>query len=602
MSDTHTAGAVPERETIDTQDMWDVQALYPTDALWESDIEALETLMAPLEAMQGTLTTAENVARFLSAQTELDRLAERVYVYAHLRADENTANTENQAREGRIRQLYADLSSRLAWARPELLQNPEQTLEAWLSEPCLEGHRYALKQLIRHKPHTLSAPEERLLAGASPIFAAPGEVFKLLTNADMTFPEITDADGNQQEMSQGRFVRFLQDRDRAVRREAFGAMYDTFGQVRNAVAATLRNHVKMHTFVARTRHHESALHAALSSDNIPTDVYNSLIAATHEALPAFHRYVDLRRRALALDHVDMYDMYVPIVPEVDMHVPFEEAAQWAIAACAPLGDDYVKVLRSAFEQRWIDKFECRGKRSGAYSSGCYDSLPYILLNYQGTLNDVFTLAHELGHSMHSWLANHTQPPQTAGYPIFIAEIASTANEGLLLHYLLEEHAGDERLRAYLINHFCNGFRGTVYRQTMFAEFEKVIHEMDAEGKPVTPDTLSDVYAKLNADFHGEAVQADARIGLEWARIPHFYYNFYVYKYATSLCASQIFVQRLLADATTADSYLDLLRAGGSADPLDLVSKAGVELLSRRTFEQAFTTFAQRVEELQDLLP
>jgi oligoendopeptidase F len=592
---------IPERDAIPEACRWDVAALYPTPEAWEADYARIPARLEPLEALRGTLGSAEAVLRFLTLDTELDLLLDRLHTYAHLKADEDTAQTANQARQSRLRVTLSETAARLSWARPELLANSEAELRRWAELPALAPHRYSLTKLLRHKPHTLSEPEERILSGAGTLFSAPGEVYGLLTNADLRFPDIEDDTGAPRPLSQGRFISFMLNRNREVRRRAFAGLYDTYGTVRNTTTATLRNHIHMHTFVARTRHYRSALEAALSADNIPVSLYEALIAAVHNALPHFHRYADLRRRCLGLTALDMYDMYVPIVPATDLKVPFEQAMEWVIAACQPLGDEYVEILRRAAPERWIDRCENRGKRSGAYSGGCYRGLPYILMNYQDTLDDAFTLAHELGHSMHSWLANAAQPPQTASYPIFIAEIASTANEALLLDYLIKQPQTTADLKAYLLNHYCDGFRGTVYRQTMFAEFEKRTHELDAAGTSLTPDGLAEEYGELNRRYHGPAVSPDPRIGLEWSRIPHFYYNFYVYKYATSFCASQVFVQRILAGGSQREAYLGLLRAGGSADPLDLVRDAGVDLTQPETMAQAFERFDATVSQLSGLL-
>jgi oligoendopeptidase F len=592
---------IPERSSIPEAWRWDVAALYPTPEAWEEDYARLPALLGPLEALRGQLAKAETVRRFLELDSELDVLLDRLYTYAHLKADEDTAQTPNQARESRMRVTLSETAARLSWARPELLANPEAELRRWIDLPALAPYRYNVLRLLRHKPHTLSETEECILSGAGTLFAAPGEVYKLLTNADLQFPDIEDETGARRQLSQGRYLSFMLNRNRDVRQRAFAGLYDTYGSVRNTTTATLRHHVHMHNFLARTRHYGSALEAALSADNIPVSLYEALIAAVHGALPHFHRYADLRRRCLGLEALDMYDMYVPIVPAADLKVPFDQAMEWIVAACQPLGDEYVQILRRAVAERWIDRCENRGKRSGAYSSGCYRSLPYILLNYQDTLDDAFTLAHELGHSLHSWLANAAQPPQTAGYPIFIAEIASTTNEALLLDYLLKQPQTTPDQQAYLLNHYCDGFRGTVYRQTLFAEFEKAIHELDAAGTSLTPAGLTEHYAELNRGYHGPAVIPDPRVGLEWSRIPHFYYNFYVYKYATSFCAAQIFVKRILAGGGARDAYLGLLRAGGSADPLDLVRDAGVDLTQPETLAQAFDQFAATVAELSRLL-
>jgi len=593
-------GEIPARDRIDPAYTWDLEALYADVAAWEADFARIDELVRPLEAMRGGIDSPAAVARLFAAQIELERLLNKLHSYAQLREDEDTGNSESQARSARIRAKVTEVSGRLAWITPELLEHSEEDLRQWSAAEALRADRYEMVKLLRRKPHVLSAREETLLSRARDVFAAPHKAFSYLTDADLRFPRITDAEGRERELSQGRYISFLMDADRRVRRDAFGAMYDTYSSYKNTLAATLSHHVKMQNYLATTRNFPTALAASLHEDNVPVALYETLIAATHEALPHFYRYVELRRRQLGLTDLDMFDVYVPIVPDYEMKVSFEQARDWVIEACAPLGDEYVRTLRSAFADRWIDAYENRGKRSGAYSAGCYDSLPYVLLNYEGTLDHAFTLAHELGHSMHTWLANHSQPPRFASYPIFIAEIPSTLNEVLLLKYLLRTN-DDPRFRAYLLNHFCDTFKGTVYRQTMFAEFEKLAHEMDASGQPLTAEALSEAYYALNARYFGPAIQADERIRWEWSRIPHFYYNFYVYKYATSFCASQIFIQRVLAGQAQVAQYLDLLRGGGSDDPLALIQRAGVDLTDRGTLVGAFQIFGETVAQLDAAL-
>lgn len=595
-------GDIPLRSSVPDGDTWDLAALYADETAWLADFERIDAAVAPILALKGTLSTPGAVRACLDAETELDRLLDRLYVYAHMKADEDTGAPSNQARETRVRSRIAEVSASLAWIRPELLSNDADILAAWLELEELIPHRYGLLNLVRQKAHVLSDAEERVLAGAAPLFGVAGETFKLLSNADLVFRPACDRLGVEKPMSHGRYHFYLQERDRILRRNAFTSMYDAFGKVKNTTACTLRSHVKVHNYLASLRGYTDALEAALSPDNVSCELYRTLIAVCHDALPYLHTYVDLRKKALRLDDLDMYDMYVPLVDEVDLKVPFDKAREWVMAACEPLGSEYTDILQTAFRDRWIDRYENKGKRSGAYSSGCYDSLPYVLMNYQGTLDDVFTLAHELGHSMHSWLANRHQPPQTAGYPIFIAEIASTLNEALLLEYLQRTIAdGRPDLQAYLLNHFCDAFRGTVYRQTMFAEFEAEIHTRESNGLALTPDRLSDYYYELNTCYYGNAVKADAGIGLEWSRIPHFYYNFYVYKYATSFCASQIFAQRIGKSLEARDSYLGLLKGGGSDDPLVLIRNAGVDLLDRETLQAAFGRFSRSVVDLSSAL-
>ncbi len=591
---------IPERMDIKAEDMWNLEPLYDSPEAWEMEFAALEEKVKPLEAMRGQMNSATALADAFGREEELNRLIEKLYVYAHLRKDEDTRNNENQARESRMRARLAEIGGRLAWMTPEILSHSGEELRAWSEAPELASYVYAMTKLLRRKPHVLSEPEETLLSRASEVFSAPSQTYTFLTNADMKFPEAEDSQGRKLELTQGRYGVLLQKTDRALRHSAFNAMYDTIGSFRNTLACTLSSNVKLHNYMAETRHFNSALESSLHEDQIPVSLYEALIHAAHEALPHFYKYVSLRKNCMQLNDLDMYDMYVPIVPDFDMKVSYDQAAQWVVEACAPLGEEYVSVLKEGLAHGWVDRYENRGKRSGAYSSGCYDSHPYVLMNYHGQLNDVFTLAHELGHSMHSYLSNHTQPYHYADYPIFIAEIASTLNEALLLRYLLQKH-DDPKMQAYLLNHFCDEFKGTVYRQTMFGEFEKHVHEMDANGEPLTPDALCDYYYNLNQEFFGPELKADQKIALEWARIPHFYYNFYVYKYATSLCASLIFVEQVLSGVAGREKYLNLLRSGGSNDPLKLIQNAGVDLTSTQTLVRAFEQFGRTADELAKCL-
>lgn len=588
---------VRERAEIALADQWDLDPLYQSSEAWELDFARIEELVAPLETMRGQLASAGAILRLMEADESLDRLLEKLYTYAHLRKDEDTRNNDNQGRESRMRSRLAEIGGRLAWITPEILSHPEDELREWTDSAELAQHRHSMVKLLRRKPHVLSEKEETLLSRASEIFSASSQTFTFLTNADLKFPEVEDAEGRRHELTQGRYGVLMQKHDRVLRRNAFEGMYDTIGSFRNTLSSTLSSNVKMHNYMAQTRHFPTALEAALHEDQIPAALYETLIVATHEALPHFYEYVELRRRRLQVDDLDMHDVYVPIVPEFDMQVPFDQATEWVVAACEPLGREYVDLLKRGLESRWVDRYENHGKRSGAYSSGCYDSQPYVLINYHRRLDDVFTLAHELGHSMHSFLSNRAQPYHYADYPIFIAEIASTLNEALLLRHLLKD-AQDPRFRAYLLNHFCDEFKGTVYRQTMFAEFEKHVHEMDDAGQPLTPDALSEYYYGLNEQFFGPGMKADRRIGMEWARIPHFYYNFYVYKYATSFCATMLFIDRVMEGGGQGrDAYLQLLKSGGSDDPLALIQRAGVDLTSRETLESAFRGFGEAVGEL-----
>lgn len=595
------APRIPRREELAREDTWDLEALFPTPERWEEDFQRIDALLAPALAFQGKLDSPETIAALFEAEDALSLLIERLYAYAHHREDEDTANATNQARSQRILARLTETRARLAWIEPEILAHPAETLERWRDSPALAPYRYTLTRLLRRKPHTLSEKEETLLAGAAEVFRAPYTAFSLLTNADLKFPDVVDAEGRPQPLSNGRYILFLESRDRATRQRAFEAFYDRYIEFQNTLAATLSATIKRDNFLARARRFGSALEAALHPDHVPVSLYDALIQAVRETgLPAFREYLELRRRALDVEALDMFDMYVPIVPDFDMKISWDEAKTWVRESCRPLGEAYLRGVDEAFASRWVDVYENQGKRSGAYSGGCYGAPSYILMNYQGTLDHVFTLAHELGHSMHSWLANQSQPYRYAEYPIFIAEIASTTNEALLLHYLLER-ADNPAFRAYLLNHFLDQVKGTVIRQTQFAEFERRAHELEAGGEPLTAQTLSALYGEINSAYYSAATRPDARISREWSRIPHFYYNFYVYKYATGFSAAQVFARRILEGGETRDRYLDLLRAGGSADPLELIGRAGVDLTDPRAFTDVFALFRERLAEFRGLL-
>lgn len=596
------AEKVPERSDVAVESTWDLTRMFSDNEAWFKSFETVDGLLQDVLALKGQLSTAETLADLLEKSTAMERVLDQLYVFAHLREDENTADPESQERIARIRAKYTEIGAQCAWVEPEILSHDIAELKIWANAPCLANEQKFMQSMILQKPHVLSEKEETLLSKAGELFSAPQQIYGYLTNADLTFESITDENGELVEMSDGRYSRFLRSVHRDVRSAAFSSMYKSYIGMKNTLAATLSTTVKKHNFSADIRGHASALDAALFSDQIPAEVYRSLIQGVREkALPPYFDYLSLRRRKLGVKSLDMYDMYVPIIANCDRSIPFSEARQYVLDACLPLGDTYQKQLKQAFDHRWIDIYENKGKRSGAYSSGCYDSVPYLLLNYSGTIGDVFTLAHELGHSMHTWLANQQQPPRQAGYPIFLAEIASTLNETLLLHHLLGQ-ANDESFKAYLLNYYCDNFKGTVIRQTMFAEFELLVHELDNDGVPLTAQTLSDRYYALNKDYFGDSITADKRIAYEWARIPHFYYNFYVYKYATSFCASQYFAGKIINNSQNAvDNYLNLLQSGGSDFPLALLRQAGIDMCSPSVFEEATQTFAQTVKDLCSMI-
>jgi len=506
----------------------------------------------------------------------------------------------------RARSAYVALSAAGAYVAPEILAIDEATLRGWMASGPLSTYRVWLEDLLRAKPHTLSPSEERLLAMASEPLASFSRVYGVLKNVDLAarLPATPDGTGAEEQLTHASFITRLENRDREVRKRAFEGYYAEFKGNRNTIVATMDGAVKTHVFGARVRSFGSAIEAALFDDNVDVAVYDALISAIHGSLPVFYRYMDLRRRLLGVDRLHMYDVYVPAVPEVSFHYTFDEAADLVCRALAPLGEEYVSTMRNGIQSGWIDRYENIGKHSGAYSSGGYDTMPYVLLNFTGTLDSVFTMAHELGHSMHSWHANHAQPYHQADYPIILAEVASTANEALLNHYMLST-IEDRQARAYLIDRYLDGFRGTMFRQTMFAEFEKAMHAGVEQGQPLTADGLDALYYELVKQYYGDAVafdEEDAPIAWEWSRIDHFFYNFYVYKYATGMASAVAIARSIIQGEPGAlERYLGFLQAGASDEPLAILRRAGVDLTTPEPVSAALSEFERLLNELEGLV-
>lgn len=593
---------LPKRSEIPDQYKWKLEDIYPHDDEWEKDAAKAKQLIEQVQARQGSLSqSGKQLLEVLQLQDELSMLVERLYVYARMRRDEDNTNSTYQALSDRATSLSIQANSALSYIQPEILAIPgEQLKQMQESEPGLAQYRFLLEEITRYKPHTLSAQEEAILAQASEVANAPTTIFGMLNNADITFPMITDEQGEEVELTKGRYTQFLESKDRRVRKDAFEALYATYGKHKNTIAATLASVVKRDVFFARVRKYPSALEAALFGDNIDKSVYENLIATIREHLPLLHRYMRLRKKMLKLDELHMYDLYVPIVQEVEMRIPYEQAVATVTEALRPLGDEYGQALRKGFSSGWIDVYENQGKTSGAYSWGAYTTHPYVLMNYQDDLNNMFTLAHEMGHALHSYFSDQHQPYTYAQYRIFVAEVASTVNESLLMHHLLET-TNERQLRMYLLNYYLERFRTTVYRQTMFAEFEKLIHEQVEAGEALTADSLCTAYHQLNVDYHGPEVVVDREIDLEWARIPHFYNNFYVYKYATGFSAATSLYKQIIEEGTPAVTrYLDFLKSGGSDYPINLLKRAGVDMTSPKPIREALSVFAELLSEMESL--
>ncbi|WP_134686629.1 oligoendopeptidase F [Brevibacillus migulae] len=593
---------LPKRSEVPNEWKWKLEDIYATDAAWEQDVAKIKEMTEQIKAKQGTLAeSGKNLLDTLLLQDEITKILDRVYVYARMRRDEENSNSTYQALTDRASSLATQVSSAMSYIQPEILAIPSEQLEKLQqSEEGLEHYRLLLEEITRFKPHTLSASEEAIMAQVSELASAPGKIFGMLNNADIKFPMITNEKGEEVELTKGRYTQFMESKDRRVRKEAFEALYATYGKHRNTIAATLASVVKRDVFYARTRKYESALKASLFADNIDQSVYDNLIETVREHLPLMHRYVSLRKKLFGVDELHMYDLYVPMVQEVEMEIPYEQAVSTIKEALKPLGDDYGKVLEEGFTSGWIDVYENEGKTSGAYSWGAYTTHPYVLMNYQDNVNNMFTLAHEMGHALHSYYSNKNQPYTYADYRIFVAEVASTLNEALLMHHMLEKTT-DKGERLYLINYYLEQFRGTLFRQTMFAEYEKLIHANSEKEVPLTADSLSEWYRELNVAYHGDEMIVDEQIDLEWARIPHFYNNFYVYKYATGFSAATALSKQILEEGQPAvERYLAFLKSGGSDYPLNLLKKAGVDMTSPQPIRDALAVFKDLLDELEEL--
>ena len=599
-----TAEALPKRSDVARENTWELESIFPSDLAWEADFTRLTAMLPEVRSFQGRLGESGDILlRAIQVRDGAYELMGRLYVYAHMRLDEDSTNSTYQALNDRVTTLYNDLNTAGSYFTPEILALPPDRIEAFLqATPGLQTYRHVLDEIERQRPHVLSTELESLLAQAGEIASAPERIFEMLDYADLKLPQVHDENGELVPLTQGNYVaKFLENRNREVRREAFEAMLGSYRGFNNTFAATLSGQVKRDVFFARARKYGSALEAALDPNNIPVAVYDNLVNTVNANLPKLHRYLTLRKKLLGLDELHMYDLYVPMVKEVDYTVSYADAKEQVARAVAPLGERYVNTLRSGLESRWVDIYENVGKRSGAYSSGAYGTHPFILLNYQPTMDSMFTLAHELGHSLHSYFTRNTQPYHYGDYTIFVAEVASTLNEALMTHYLLltTEEPG---LRMYILNHALETFRGTLFRQTLFAEFERDIHAKVESGEALTHEALSASFKALNDKYYGPVVTVDDAISIEWARIPHFYYNFYVFQYSTGISASAALARQILTEGEPAvQRYLRFLSSGSSEYSIDLLRNAGVDLTSPQPIQQAIDTFSDYLDQLEKLL-
>ncbi len=591
---------VIKRSEVPVEHRWKIEDLFGDQKKWDAEYEEVKKLLKQIEQFQGKLNDEKAVKQCFALEDEISLHTERVYVYANMKHHEDMAESTYQALSEKSKKLSVDVGEALSFITPEILALPEEQLQRFIASPELAEYKKTLEDMLRQKPHILSKSEEALLAQVGNLSQAPGTIFGMINNADMKFPKIKNDKGEEVELTHGRYIQFLESQNREVRESAFKAVYSTYGKQKNTLAATLSSNVTKNIFYAKTRKYPSALESTLYGDNIPVSVYTNLIAAIHESLPLLHRYIEVRKKLLKVDELHMYDLFAPLVEEYKMEIPYEQAEKTVMESVKPLGEQYQAILKEGFENSWIDVYENEGKRSGAYSWGAYGTHPYVLLNHKDNLNSMFTLTHEMGHAIHSYLSDKTQNYRDAQYTIFLAEVASTLNEALLMDYMLKKST-DPKEKMYLLTYYADQFRTTVFRQTMFAEFEKIIHEKAEAGESLTHQDLSKIYYDLNKQYHGDSMVVDQDIEMEWARIPHFYNSFYVFKYATGFSAATSFAKQILDEGQPAvDRYLGFLKSGGSDFSIEILKRAGVDMSSPEPIHQAMSVFKGLVEEMEKL--
>ena len=588
-----------ERNTIENKFKWTIDEMYPNEEAMDKDIQKLKDLIEESKKYKGTLADSEeNLFQALNISEQASRLLQNLYVYTHMKSHEDTRINKNQANATKTDMLSTELSMATSYMVPEIIAMDSDKLENYLKTEKLSHYKKYVDDILRLKPHTLNEREEELLAAVSDLSGVPENIYDMLSFADLQFPEIEDEKGEKIRVTHANFSLFLKSKDARVRKDAFEAMYSVYNQYKNTFASTLYGGIKSEIFYAKTRKYESALQGSLFQDNVSVDVYNNLIDAVHENLDTLNDYIDLKKKFLGLDKINMYDLYVPLTENFDMEIPYEKAQEIILEALKPLGEEYLENVKKAFSEGWIDVYGNEGKQGGAYSWGSYDSKSYILMSYKDDLNSLFTLIHEMGHSMHSYYSKNNQPYLYSGYKIFVAEVASTLNELLLINYLLKNASSKEE-KVYLLNYYLEQFRTTVYRQTMFSEFEKICHGKVENGEPLTAEDFNNIYYDLNKKYYGESCEVNEDIALEWARIPHFYSNFYVYKYATGFSAASALSKQILEEGDSAvDRYKEFLKSGGSEFPLDQLRKAGVDMEKKEAVDEALHVFKDLVKQLE----
>ncbi|WP_348624880.1 oligoendopeptidase F [Paenibacillus peoriae] len=591
---------IVKRADAPVENTWKLEDLFPNRKAWDQEYEEVKQLAKKAEQFQGKLNSAESIGSCFKLEDELSLKTERVYVYAHLHHDEDTAEPTYQGLSQKAKKLGVEVSESLSFVTPEILALPDHQLDAFIEDPKLADYRFTLQEMKREKAHILGKTEEALLAQVGNLAQAPQTIFGMLNNADLKFPKIKDENGKEVELTHGSYIQFLESPHREVRERAFKAVYDTYAKNKNTIASTLSANVNKNIFYSRVRKYPSVLEMSLYGDNIPKEVYTNLIDTIHESLPLLHRYIKLRKKLLGVDELHMYDLFAPLVDEYKMDITYEDAKKLTKEGLKPLGADYLASLQKGYDERWIDVYENENKRTGAYSWGAYGTHPYVLLNHKDNLNSMFTLAHEMGHALHSYYSDNALKYRDAQYTIFLAEVASTTNEALLMDYLLNKST-DPKEKMYLLTYYADQFRTTVFRQTMFAEFEKIVHERAEQGESLTPQLLSEIYYDLNVKYHGPGMKVDKDIEMEWARIPHFYNSFYVYKYATGFSAATSFSKQILEEGQPAvDRYLGFLKSGGSDYSINILKKAGVDMSSPQPIREAMSVFEEVITEMEKL--
>lgn len=597
------ARELPKRSEVKEEYTWDVSAMYASKAAWEADLKEVVTIVSDLAKLEGSvMASAEKLLTALELGARAEQKIDLAFNYAERLFDQDQKNTEHQAMSQKMYGVVTDYQSRTAFVVPEILAADKATLAQYFAEKKeLELYRGLVDEILRTKEHVLSAEMEKLVAMTGEMAQTPEQVYSIINNADLIYPEIEDENGEKVRLSHGNFVPFEESGDRRVRKDAFEAFYSIYKQFAGTIAGLYNGQVKQQIFYAKARNYASTLEAAVDANNVPAKVYRNLVETVNANMDKMHRYVKLRKKCLGVDELHMYDVYTPMIADAAKKVSYDEAKETVLKALAPLGEDYVATVKEGFENRWIDVYENEGKRSGAYSAGAFGTHPYVLLNYNDTLDNMFTLAHEMGHAMHSWYSNANQPYIYSQYKIFVAEVASTCNEILLMEYLLA-NTTDKKERAYLLNHYLDSFKGTVYRQTMFAEFEMKSNQMVEEGESLNAENLCKLYYGLNQKYFGEDMVSDPQIAYEWARIPHFYYNFYVYQYATSFSAAVAIAHGILEEGAPAvERYKKFLSGGCSMSPVDLLKQVGINMEEPKPIQDALDVFGKVLDEIETLI-